>query len=189
MNWALKTSALAAILAILTINGGSHAQQGLTVAGQIDQGHESFEANCAICHDSSLQGFARCGQRHTASGSVEQAHAQPLFESTKRMTQRRCTDPKLKSRFPEAPMLGEFQEVRKISELRSPKLHARFLRQAISPDQDRAQLEAVPLARPFSTLTSITEPRAAPFRGRSEAIDARKRFISSLASLTRGRTH
>jgi len=56
MNWALKTSALAAILAILTINGGSHAQQGLTVAGQIDQGHESFEANCAICHDSSLQG-------------------------------------------------------------------------------------------------------------------------------------
>lgn len=50
-----SVSLVAALLAAVAGRGG-HAQEGLTASVQIDQGREAFEANCAICHDSSLQG-------------------------------------------------------------------------------------------------------------------------------------
>ena len=49
---------LGAVLLLAVGGGASHAEQGLTWATQVDQGREVFEANCAVCHDSSLQGGA-----------------------------------------------------------------------------------------------------------------------------------
>lgn len=54
--WALTP--LGAMLLLAAGDGGGHAEQGLTWSAQIDQGREAFEANCAVCHDSSLQGGA-----------------------------------------------------------------------------------------------------------------------------------
>lgn len=53
-GWAFAPFGAALLLAAAA--GDSPAQQALTAAAQLDQGHESFEANCAICHDSSLRG-------------------------------------------------------------------------------------------------------------------------------------
>lgn len=51
-GWVFAASAAALVAAA----AGSPAQDMPSGAAQVEQGRETFEANCAICHDSSLQG-------------------------------------------------------------------------------------------------------------------------------------
>lgn len=104
---------------------GRHAQANATHGG-VPEPVEDVDGPSDVVErhrDGVPQRLARARQGDAPAGAVEKAHAEAFLQSPERVAQRRGTDAEVRGRATEVAVLGDFQEVRKVGEVRSTKLH------------------------------------------------------------------